>query len=156
MRPCGECEQCCITPDIPELGKPAGERCKHLALTGGCSIYESRPTVCRGFSCLWAEGQGKESERPDHSGILVYRQPKLAQALELPEVFVAHEHQVGAWERESRDSDPEYFPLGIDKRTGIIYVVEPGRREYLIGGRAVQRLAKDGARRAIKRMKRVK
>lgn len=64
-RQCGECSLCCVLPAIPQLGKPANVRCKHLTAKG-CGIYESRPAVCRKFECDWLKGAG--DERPDVVG----------------------------------------------------------------------------------------
>ena len=51
-----QCGACCIglsisspMPGYPD-GKPAGERCKHLAPDYRCLIYERRPKVCRDFT----------------------------------------------------------------------------------------------------------
>jgi hypothetical protein len=55
---------------VEEIDKPAGERCRH-ASREGCSIYEGRPTACRGFSCLWLLGFGVDRHRPDRSDVLL-------------------------------------------------------------------------------------
>jgi len=54
-RSCDGCDLCCTAPSISELDKPPGEPCKHLCGEAGtsCSIYSSRPPVCRDFYCLW-------------------------------------------------------------------------------------------------------
>jgi uncharacterized protein len=52
-RECGECSLCCLLLAIKELDKPQNEWCKHVRAKRGCSIYEQRPDVCRGFECLW-------------------------------------------------------------------------------------------------------
>ncbi len=82
--PCGECRLCCkmMTPLYPEHGdNPANYQtfvlqnpgrppmvvldrltngdCVYLA-PGGCSIYESRPYICRSFDC---RGTYKNSTR---------------------------------------------------------------------------------------------
>ena len=46
---CRRCGTCCVAPDISTLGKPLGVRCPHLSENHGCSIYELRPAVCRGY-----------------------------------------------------------------------------------------------------------
>ncbi len=40
--------------------------------SGGCQIYETRPTACRDFNCLWLRGEvaGDESSRPDKLGVM--------------------------------------------------------------------------------------
>ncbi|MDD2318670.1 MAG: YkgJ family cysteine cluster protein [Geobacteraceae bacterium] len=47
---CRRCATCCTAPDISTLSKPAGVPCFHLDSDGSCSIYASRPAVCRGYS----------------------------------------------------------------------------------------------------------
>jgi hypothetical protein len=55
---------------IPELKKPRGQWCRHVAQGKGCSIYETRPEVCRQFTCAWLDGFGTDAERPDRSRIV--------------------------------------------------------------------------------------
>ncbi|GLI37259.1 YkgJ family cysteine cluster protein [Geobacter hydrogenophilus] len=55
---CLKCGTCCTAPDITTLGKPVGERCRHLGETGLCTAYDERPAVCRGY-------------RPDETCLLV-------------------------------------------------------------------------------------
>jgi len=53
-RSCGECSLCCKLAQIDELNKPAGVWCRHCAPgRGGCTIYETRPAVCRNWACSW-------------------------------------------------------------------------------------------------------
>ena len=55
-RACGTCSMCCYALDIetPELSKPANSWCRHCRPGhGGCSIYATRPPVCRAFGCAW-------------------------------------------------------------------------------------------------------
>lgn len=65
LNPCGDCTFCCTAPAIPEMGKAAGETCRHCAR--GCSIYESRPPLCQTFECFWTLGLWRM--RPDRAGI---------------------------------------------------------------------------------------
>ena len=45
---------CCKVARVAEVQKAAGEWCSHCAPGRvGCTIYESRPPVCRDFHCLW-------------------------------------------------------------------------------------------------------
>lgn len=68
MRVCGECTMCCHYLNIPEVPSPPRETCKHC--DKGCTIYETRPQSCRGFSCLWlAEPQIPDRLRPDICGM---------------------------------------------------------------------------------------
>jgi hypothetical protein len=53
-RECGKCSLCCKLAPIRELNKPIDTWCPHCRPGhGGCTIYSSRPSECRGFSCLW-------------------------------------------------------------------------------------------------------
>ena len=54
-RDCEGCTACCSFPPIntPELQKPANTLCGHCIEGQGCTVYEARPTVCRGFFCGW-------------------------------------------------------------------------------------------------------
>jgi hypothetical protein len=52
-RTCGSCMLCCKVPRIDELRKPAGVLCSHAVAGKGCTIRETRPTVCRRFFCAW-------------------------------------------------------------------------------------------------------
>lgn len=73
-RKCGSCNLCCQVFEIKPLAKPAGIRCQHLAkgcTNKSCTIYEQRPEVCAGFKCLWLEGAGPASLRPDRSGVVL-------------------------------------------------------------------------------------
>jgi hypothetical protein len=63
---CGECIACCVNPAIskeqyrdlgmpPTEAKPYGQKCVHC--TGkGCGVYDVRPSICRGYQCLWKFG----------------------------------------------------------------------------------------------------
>lgn len=53
-RSCGECSLCCKLAQVDELDKPSGVWCRHCAPgRGGCTIYETRPAVCRSWHCSW-------------------------------------------------------------------------------------------------------
>lgn len=53
-RSCGKCSLCCKLLHVVELQKPANKWCKHCRPGyGGCSIYETRPQICRGYACGW-------------------------------------------------------------------------------------------------------
>jgi hypothetical protein len=73
-RDCGGCTVCCtvLTVDKPEIQKQAGSLCRHCK-NGGCSIYETRPPVCRGYYCAWRTVDiFSEDWRPDKSGVFAY------------------------------------------------------------------------------------
>jgi hypothetical protein len=50
---CGNCTLCCKVMAIEELAKPANSWCTRCKPGHGCSIYNTRPTECRTFNCLW-------------------------------------------------------------------------------------------------------
>lgn len=52
-RACGDCTLCCKVMAIEELDKAAGKWCRHCKPGHGCQIYDSRPSECRDFNCLW-------------------------------------------------------------------------------------------------------
>ena len=45
---CLQCGDCCIRFEIPELNKPAGQRCQHLTENNKCDIWDKaeRPKIC--------------------------------------------------------------------------------------------------------------
>jgi len=50
MKKCYQCGVCCTATDIACLQKPPATRCPHLADDNRCSIYETRPQVCRDYT----------------------------------------------------------------------------------------------------------
>lgn len=44
---CLRCGDCCTRFTIPEINKPAGERCFNLSDDNFCMIYDTRPDMCR-------------------------------------------------------------------------------------------------------------
>jgi hypothetical protein len=71
-RACGECTACCsvMAIDKPDIQKAAGVLCRYCK--NGCTIYESRPQVCRSFHCGWRQLPVLDDNwRPDRSGVFV-------------------------------------------------------------------------------------
>lgn len=71
---CGKCNLCCVGLRInsEDLKKDAGVPCGHLSKESGCSIYESRPQVCRGFKCWWLMIDSMPHYfRPDRCGFII-------------------------------------------------------------------------------------
>jgi len=71
-RSCGECHACCqfLVVTFPDWKKPANVLCKNWV--GGCTIYNERPNICRGFFCGWRFFPNLGDEwRPDRSKILL-------------------------------------------------------------------------------------
>lgn len=73
VRPCGECEACCIILGVKEIGKYAGQECPHQLKGKGCAIHETKPEECRKFSCVWpmAKRVLTEKDRPDKCGVML-------------------------------------------------------------------------------------
>lgn len=70
-RSCGSCSLCCTVLRVDELGKLGGSRCVHQRVddpNGGCGIHASRPSICRGYRCLWLSGSLETTDRPDLLG----------------------------------------------------------------------------------------
>lgn len=77
-RDCGPCSACCTVLRVDELSKPAGHDCRHQrgAPDGaGCGIHAERPSVCRGYHCLWLQGGLEDGDRPDRTGGIVDLEP---------------------------------------------------------------------------------
>ncbi len=72
-RECGECMVCCEYMPISTKGliKAAQTLCPHVIVNRGCSIYDTRPNVCRTWHCLWRRDAAMPDElRPDKSGMI--------------------------------------------------------------------------------------
>jgi Fe-S-cluster containining protein len=72
-RSCGECTACCTGRLI---GNAYGNsfnpsrKCVFL-VQEKCSIYSTRPDLCRKYQCSWSEHLFDESMRPDKCGVIV-------------------------------------------------------------------------------------
>lgn len=78
-RECGACTVCCYAPAIEPLNKPTGVRCQYLTIHG-CGVYHERPNDpkfkdCITFRCLWLNGIGEASDRPDQIGAALMEMP---------------------------------------------------------------------------------
>ena len=72
-RQCDECMVCCeyLSINSPAFRKPAEVLCNNCVVDQGCSIYETRPAVCRTWHCLWRRDETIPLElRPDKSGVI--------------------------------------------------------------------------------------
>lgn len=71
---CGECTLCCRLLPVKELGKLAGERCRHQRGLG-CKVYQRLKTVspsCSMWNCRWlVEDDTADLARPDRSHYVV-------------------------------------------------------------------------------------
>lgn len=105
--------------------KPARQRCVHERRK--CTIYETRPATCRGYSCGWLAGAAPERYRPDRSGVILDRAatgplPFLLDQLDAPWT-AARELHPGAFEAK----------LGVEllewlKVRGLVALVYFGRQ----------------------------
>ena len=72
-RECGDCMVCCEYMPISTNGliKAAETLCPHVIVNRGCSIYETRPNVCRTWHCLWRRDAAMpDALRPDRSKMI--------------------------------------------------------------------------------------
>lgn len=72
-RTCGDCDLCCTVLRVDELEKPARVPCDKLraAPESGCSIYGTRPRICRSYKCAWLLGSFGDDDRPDRLGAVL-------------------------------------------------------------------------------------
>ena len=137
-RNCGTCVACCVYFKIADLGKPALTPCSKLAAgctdcgtapaDNNCTIYEDRPEVCKGYSCMWLYGYGEDEDRPDKSGMILDNATPVANVLRgLPMQEGADNTERGnlAINRISRDRNQPVMVCGWPE-TRIIRVVGRG------------------------------
>jgi hypothetical protein len=63
---------CCKVIGVHEFGKPKGVWCSHCKIGTGCMIHETRPNVCRAYSCRFLVDESlDETWRPDRSGLVI-------------------------------------------------------------------------------------
>ncbi|HEV7345732.1 MAG TPA: YkgJ family cysteine cluster protein [Devosia sp.] len=109
-RECDGCTACCSFPPIrtETLQKPANTICQHCVEGKGCTIYEVRPRVCRGFFCGWffIPELGPEWH-PSNSGVVLRTESSDDEAvtlliLRLSSFLVSEEFagMVGGWVAE--------------------------------------------------------
>jgi hypothetical protein len=74
MRTCGDCQLCCKLVPVQELGKGAGERCRHQRAGKGCLVYRrpGRPQSCAWWTCRWlVNDDTADLRRPDRSHYVI-------------------------------------------------------------------------------------
>jgi hypothetical protein len=106
-RHCEGCTACCEFAPIrvEELHKPANTLCQHCAEGQGCTVYDARPTVCRGFYCgYFFLPELSENWHPLRSGVVIRSEHFDEDVitlliLELSSFLVSEEFagMVGAW-----------------------------------------------------------
>ena len=72
VKQCGTCTSCCTLLEVTEVGTSVNEWCKHCEAGKGCTIYDSRPQMCRSFSCVWLQGHLDDEWYPEKSGMVVH------------------------------------------------------------------------------------
>ncbi len=73
-RSCESCTACCSFPPIrtERLQKPANTMCSHCLEGRGCTVYDIRPDVCRGFYCGWFFLEELSPQwHPSESGVVI-------------------------------------------------------------------------------------
>ncbi|MDG2307543.1 MAG: hypothetical protein P8R42_23395 [Candidatus Binatia bacterium] len=124
-RSCGSCDLCCTVLRVDELEKPARVSCEKLRADGdGCSIYATRPSICRTYKCAWLLGSLGDDDRPDRLGAVLditLRGDRLW--LEI------HEESPGAFERSERlrEIAQEYRPSAHVRVSDADRAAEPDR-----------------------------
>jgi len=95
-RSCGECHACCVVLRIEDLNKEMYVPCSNIVTDGcgSCSIYNTRPEVCRSFRCMWLDNREffPDDFRPDKIGVMFYGELNK----ESKKVIVAAEFESGA------------------------------------------------------------
>lgn len=115
-RTCGTCTLCCRLPDIDELSKPANAWCTHCIEDKGCTIYESRPKLCRDFLCLWMEdAQFSDDWNPSQTHMMVYRQGPQITVLVDPDF-------PDVWKAEPYHTDLQRWAAIEEKQGGYVIV----------------------------------
>jgi Fe-S-cluster containining protein len=71
-RQCGSCNACCDILEVAAVDKPVNQLCRHWQAGTGCTIYASRPQMCRSFACAWLQGHLDDAWFPAKSGIVVH------------------------------------------------------------------------------------
>ena len=91
---CGTCTACCRVFAIPEMNKPAGKWCEQCDVGKGCKIYETRPSRCVDYECVWLQSRTRgdaahqlpDSLRPDRCKVVFSptTNPRIIAACVLP------------------------------------------------------------------------
>lgn len=73
FRECGDCHACCegfLNSDAYGNKFGNGSSCKFLC-SKVCTIYETRPQVCRNYQCAWSQGILPKWLKPNKVGVLI-------------------------------------------------------------------------------------
>lgn len=114
---CGTCTACCTVLGVQQLRKDAYESCSHLC-SGGCGVYQIRPTECKTYQCFWLSHNGRDEElRPDNLGVILeFSETTIGLAVVVREVWQ------GAFEE---DLARQYVGAVAERSQAFIFVVRP-------------------------------
>jgi hypothetical protein len=120
----------------PEIKKAPNTWCRHCRPGhGGCSIYEQRPPVCRGFRCQWLHDTALGDEWfPQVLRMVLH----FAADGEMPTMFVhVDKRYPGRWRQEPYYSRRQQWALeGLQQGT-YKTIVHDGSRRLMLLGRSV-------------------
>jgi Fe-S-cluster containining protein len=126
VRSCGDCKLCCKLPAINENGfvKEDYKMCDHcdVSKTNGCTIYNTRPQVCRGFACSYVLGM--TDLKPNKVGHFSFIERKES-ILESVLTIYCEPENIGGLKMSIRQ-DPKYREL-LDE--GWSFVARIGKNE---------------------------
>lgn len=109
-RECGDCHACCEGfLEIKELQVGRDHPCGHLT-RNGCANYETRPSICKEFSCEWLRLPEiyPEAMRPDR----------------LMKIFVLQKHGLLVVSMTSRVETMIEPPFGLCVKGNEVYIVK--------------------------------
>jgi hypothetical protein len=118
-RSCAGCTLCCKLPSIPEIPKPAQTWCAQCDIGNGCKIYETRPSPCRKFECVYlTSGQLGEHWKPATCHLVIAYQAHVNRIV----IHVDNAHP-DAWRIEPHYSDMKLMAKSIYPRNGQVVIV---------------------------------
>ena len=133
VRQCGSCSACCTLLEVEEVGTSVNEWCKYCEAGKGCTIYDSRPQMCRSFSCAWLQGHLDDNWYPERAGMVVH----FSQDAVNVQVDPAHPDR---WQQEPYFSKLSEWSLnGITRNgnRGYATLVAVGYDKFLLLGRTI-------------------
>jgi Fe-S-cluster containining protein len=142
MNSCGTCTECCtttLTSFFEGVEYGPDNRCPKVS-GKGCTVYETRPDICRHYSCGWLREGLPIFMRPDKSRTIINSQTK--DALRWNDKWVDYivpiddeipEHVMEFLvERANKDKAPFRFlePTGQDEQYAIKYYGNAAFNEF--------------------------
>lgn len=121
-RSCAGCTLCCKLPAIPEIAKPAQTWCGDCAIGQGCKIYETRPSPCRKFECVYLTSpQLGEHWKPTACHMVIAHQPRVNRI-----VIHVDDTYPDAWTWEPWYGDIQKMAAAIYPKNGQVLVLGQG------------------------------